>query len=147
MDIDRNAPATASGEIVISAVSEVVWDVMADIGGWPSWSPDIVTAELEGPLAVGSVFRWRSGSASLTSVLRSIDRPRELAWTGTTRGIKAVHVFRFESHEDGTLVRSEESWTGLLASLFKGYSRKTLDRGIRNWLALLKAEVERRAAV
>ena len=147
MDIDRNAPATASGEIVISAVSEVVWDVMADIGGWPSWSPDIVTAELEGPLAVGSVFRWRSGSASLTSVLRSIDRPRELAWTGTTRGIKAVHVFRFASHEDGTLVRSEESWTGLLASLFKGYSRKTLDRGIRNWLALLKAEVERRAAV
>lgn len=146
MDIDRNAPATASGETVISAVPEVIWDVMADVDGWPSWSPDIVAAKLEGPLAVGSVFRWKSGSASLTSVLRSVDWPRELAWTGTTRGIKAVHVFRFEPHEDGTLVRSEESWTGLLASLFKGYSRKTLDRGIRSWLALLKAEVERRAA-
>ena len=146
MDIDRNAPATASGEIVISAVPEVVWDVMADIDGWPSWSPDIRSAELTGPLAVGSLFRWKSGSASLTSVLRSVDRPRELGWTGSTMGVKAVHVFRFDPHEDGTLVRSEESWRGILASLLKGYSRKTLDRGIRNWLALLKAEVERRAA-
>ena len=146
MDIDRSAPATASGEIVVSAVPEVVWDIMADVDGWPSWSPDIEAATLEGPLAVGSVFRWRSGRASLTSVLRSVDRPRELAWTGTTMGIKAVHIFRFEPHEDGTLVRSEESWTGLLASVFRRYSRKTLDRGIRNWLALLKAEVERRAA-
>jgi uncharacterized protein YndB with AHSA1/START domain len=146
VDIDRNAPATASGEVTVSARPEAVWDVMAGIDGWPSWSPDIRAAKLEGPLAPGSVFRWKSGSASLTSVLRSVDRPRELAWTGSTKGIKAVHVFRFESHEDGTLVRSEESWTGLLASVFKGYSRKTLDRGIRNWLALLKAEVERQAA-
>jgi hypothetical protein len=34
----------------------------------------------------------------------------------------------------------------LLASLLKGYSRKTLDKGIRSVLAHLKAEAERRTA-
>jgi Protein of unknown function (DUF2568) len=54
-----------------------------------------------------------------------VDRPHEIAWTGTTMGIKAVHVFRFQASDGGTLAHSEESWEGLLARLLKGYSRKT----------------------
>ena len=46
---------------------------------------------------------------------------------------------------DGTRARSEESWDGLLPRLLKGYSRKTLDRGIRNILGHLKTEAERRS--
>jgi hypothetical protein len=38
-------------------------------------------------------------------------------------GIKAVHVFRFQAADGGTLARSEESWEGLLASLLKGYGQ------------------------
>jgi hypothetical protein len=75
-----------------------------------------------------------------------VDPPREIAWTGTTMGIKAVHVFRFQANDGGTLARSEESWEGLLASLLKGYSRRTLDKGIRSVLSHLKTEAERRAA-
>jgi hypothetical protein len=70
--------------------------------------------------------------------LQVVDPPREIAWTGTTMGIKAVHVFRFQANDRGTLARSEESWQGLLASLLKGYSRSVL--------AHLKVEAERRAA-
>ena len=69
-----------------------------------------------------------------------------LAWTGTTMGIRAVHVFRFQPGDGGALARSEESWEGLLPSLLKGYSRRTLDKGIRSVLAHLKTEAERRAA-
>ena len=61
-------------------------------------------------------------------------------------GVKAVHVFRFQATDGGTLAGSEESWEGLLASLLKGYSRRTLDRGIRIVLSPLKAEAERRSA-
>jgi hypothetical protein len=75
-----------------------------------------------------------------------VDPPREIAWTGSTMGIKAVHVFRFQATDGGTLARSEESWKGLLASVLKGYSRKRLDKGIRSVLSHLKAEAERRAA-
>ena len=145
MEINSGAPATASGELVIAASREVVWDVISDIGAWPSWNSDVKTSRLEGPLAVGSVFRWKAGGASLTSTLRVVDAPRELSWSGRTMGIRAIHIFRLESSDGGTLARSEESWEGFVPTLLKGYSRRTLDRGIRSVLRLLKDETERRA--
>jgi hypothetical protein len=45
------------------------------------------------------------------------------------------------------LARSEESWEGLIASMLKGYSRRTLDKGIRSVLAHLKTEAERRTSM
>ena len=89
----------------------------------------------EGPVQPGTVFRWKAGPNSLTSTLQVVDPPHQIAWTGTTMGIKAVHVFRFQASDGGTL-----------ASLLKGYSRKTLDKGIRSVLSHLKTEAERRAA-
>ncbi len=147
MDINRDAPATAEGEIQIAADPETVFSVMSAIDEWPSWNPDIESVKLEGEVRPDTVFRWRSGPSSLTSTLRVVDPPREIAWTGTTMSIKAVHVFRFEPKDGGTLARSEESWEGFIARLFKGYSRKTLDKGIRRVLAHLRAEAERRSAV
>ena len=41
-----------------------------------------------------------------------VDPPREITWTGTTIGIKAVQVFRFQASDGGTLARSEESREG-----------------------------------
>jgi uncharacterized protein YndB with AHSA1/START domain len=146
MEIDRNAPATAEGELQIAADPQTVFSVISAVDQWPSWNPDVKSVTLQGPVQPGTVFRWKSGPSSLTSTLQVLDPPHEVAWTGTTMGIKAVHVFRFQANGGGTLARSEESWEGLLARLLKGYSRKTLDRGIGSVLAHLKAEAERRAA-
>ena len=146
MDINRNAPATAEGELRIAADPQTVFAVISGIDQWPAWNPDIKSVTLQGPVKPGTVFRWKSGPSSLTSTVQVVDPPREIAWTGTTMGIKAVHVFRFQASDGGTLARSEESWEGLLASVLKGYSRKTLDKGIRSVLAHLKTEAERRAA-
>jgi uncharacterized protein YndB with AHSA1/START domain len=146
MEIDRNAPATAEGELRIDADPPTVFSVISAIDQWPSWNPDVRSVRLEGPVQPGTVFRWKSGPSSLTSTLQVVDPPRELAWTGVTMGIRAVHVFRFQADDGGTLARSEESWEGLLPSLLKGYSRKTLDKSIRGVLSRLKAEAERRAA-
>ena len=146
MEINRNAPATAEGEIQIDADPHTVFSVIAAINEWPSWNPDVRSATLEGALEPGTVFRWKSAPSSLTSTLHVVDPPREIAWTGTTMGIKAVHVFRFQVMGGGTLARSEESWQGLIASVLKGYSRRTLDKGIRNVLDHLKTEAERRAS-
>jgi uncharacterized protein YndB with AHSA1/START domain len=146
MEINRNAPATARGELQIAADPQTVFAVLSAIDQWPSWNPDIKSVELQGPVRPGTVFRWKSGPSSLTSALQVVDPPNEIAWTGTTMGIKAVHVFRFQANDSGTLARSEESWEGLIASLLKGYSRKSLDKAIRSVLSHLKVEAERRAA-
>ena len=146
MEINRDAPATAEGELLIDADPRTVFSVISAIDRWPSWNPDVKSVKLQGQIQPGTVFRWKAGPSSLTSTLQVVDPPHEIAWTGTTMSIKAVHVFRFQASDGGTLARSEESWEGLIASLLKGYSRKTLDKGIRSVLAHLKTEAERRAA-
>jgi uncharacterized protein YndB with AHSA1/START domain len=146
MEINRNAPATAAGETQIDADPQTVFAVISAIDQWSDWNPEVKSVQLQGPVQPGTVFRWKAGPSSLTSTLQVVDPPREIAWTGTTMGIRAVHLFRFEARDGGTLARSEESWEGLLASLLKGYSRRTLDKGIRGVLAHLKTEAERRSA-
>jgi hypothetical protein len=61
-----------------------------------------------------------------------------IGWAGTTMSIKAIHVYRLEPLNGGTKVRSQESWEGFVARLLKGYSRKAIDRAIRNLLVGLK---------
>ena len=146
MDIDRDAPATAEGELQIDAPPEIVWGILADLSAWPLWNADVKTITVDGPIEPGTTFRWKSGSASLVSTLQAVDEPRELGWTGVTMGIHAVHVFRFEPRDGGTLARSAESFRGFIPSVLKGYSRKVLQRGIDNILRSLKSEAERRAS-
>ena len=68
-----------------------------------------------------------------------------MAWTGSTLGIKAIHVWRLESIGEKTRVITEESWEGLLPHILTGPMRKMLQRSIDSGLMYLKAEVERRA--
>jgi hypothetical protein len=146
MDIDRTAPATGEGEVQIAASPDTVWAVMADLPAWPAWNPDVKSMSFEGPLEPGAVFRWKSGSASLVSTLKSVDAPREIGWTGVSMGIHAVHVFHFEPSDGGTRARSAESFRGFIPSVLKKYSRKVLQRGIDGILGSLKTEAERRTS-
>ena len=146
MEINRRGQVLADGELQINSDPPTVFAVISAIDRWSSWNPDVKSVSVEGPVQPGTVFRWKAGPSTLTSTLQVVDPPHEIAWTGTTMGIKAVHVFRFQAKDSGTLARSEESWEGLIASLLKGYSRKSLDKAIRSVLSHLKVEAERRAA-
>lgn len=146
MEINRKAPATFIGEIEIDADPVVVFAVIADIGAWPSWNRALKSVEIHDSVQPGTAFRWKAGPSSLTSTLQVVDRPREIAWTGTTMGIRAIHVFRFDARNGVTIARSEESWDGLLARVLKGYSEKSLEKAITRVLADLKAEAERRSS-
>ena len=145
MEVNKAAPAIATGDIEIRAKPEVVWEVLADIDSWPSWNPDVKEAKLTDGLKVGSVFRWKAGPGTITSTLEQVEPPREIGWSGRTMGIIAVHVYRLEPHGAGTKVHSEESFDGLIARLLKASTRKTLQKGLDRGLARLKKEAERRA--
>jgi hypothetical protein len=82
---------------------------------------------------------------SLTSILQTVDPPHEIGWTGTTLGIKAVHVFRFEPRNGGTLARSRSPGRPHRETVQR-LQPQTLDNGTRRVLAQLKNEAQRRAA-
>jgi uncharacterized membrane protein len=114
LDINRREPAIAEGSIQIEAPPETVWEVLTDIEGWPSWNSEVKTAKLHGSLAERSMFKWKSGAVSITSVIRSFDPPREVRWTGAVLGVRAIHIYRFEPlHGEtgrGPRNRGKASW-------------------------------------
>jgi hypothetical protein len=52
-----------------------------------------------------------------------------------------------EPRNGGTSVQTEETFSGLLARLFRGQLQKTLDKSLEEGLEHLKGEAERRAGV
>jgi uncharacterized protein YndB with AHSA1/START domain len=143
--IDVRAPVVGAAEIEISATPDLVWDVLTGFNRWPTWNPDVESVSMHGDVAVGSEFRWKAGPGTITSTIQEVDPPRRIAWTGSTLGIQAVHVWWLEPSDGVTTVLTEESYQGLVARLLRRPLQKALDRALDNGLRYLKAEVERRA--
>jgi uncharacterized protein YndB with AHSA1/START domain len=146
MQINTNAPAVASSEIWVAAPPELVWDVVADFGRWPEWNGDVKSMAVDGPVAPGTTFRWKAGPGTIISTVQKVDRPTAIGWTGKTLGIRAIHAWRFEPRESGTVVHTVESWEGPLARLVRGRMQRALQHSLDDGLARLKVEAERRAA-
>jgi uncharacterized protein YndB with AHSA1/START domain len=144
MRIDEYAPVVARREIGVAASPELVWDLLTAVDRWGDWNPDVKSAS-QPDLRAGAVFRWKAGPASLTSTLREVAPPRVLGWTGTTMGVRAVHVWRLRPDGDRTIARTEESMTGVLAQLLPGIMRRRLQKTLDTWLDHLKAEAEHRS--
>jgi len=143
-EINQHAPVVGSSEIEIATAPEIAWDVMTAIGRWPSWNPAVTSVSFEGDIAPGSAFRWKAGPGTITSTIQVVEPLRRIAWTGTSFGVKAIHVHTFEPRDGGTLVTSEESYDGVVARLFHGRLQKVLDGALESGLQHLKAEAERR---
>lgn len=142
MPIDTHAPAFARDVIDIAADAPRVWALLADIGAWPAWHPAVSRARVLGPVAPGTVFRWTAGGIAITSTLRRVEPGRALAWTGHAVGADAVHAFTLTPTAAGVRVASEESLDGWLVRLMPGAFRKTLEKGLAEMLAALKAAAE-----
>jgi uncharacterized protein YndB with AHSA1/START domain len=142
--INEQAPVVGASEIEIDAGPEAVWEVLTAFERWPSWNRDVKSLTMQGGVAPGSVFRWKAGPGTITSTIQRVERPRLIAWTGKTLGIKAIHFWHLEPRDGRTFVRTEESYEGLVARLFRRSLQKTLDRALADGLRYLKTEVERR---
>jgi len=142
MDADPKAPAYARHAIEVSAPPETVWSLLSDIDHWSAWHPDIGEARLDGPLAPGSTFRWKSRGTAITSRLEDVTPPRRLAWTGRASGASARHVWTLEPHGEGATVTTEESFNGPIVLLLRFVMQRTLDDSLRAWLERLKSAAE-----
>lgn len=145
MDINPDAPAHASADVLIHAPLRLVWEVQTDIENWKNWNPDVADVALQGPVSPGTTFRWKAGGAPIRSRLEVVEPERRIVWTGRMLSIQAVHVWTFEERETGVFVRTEESFDGLIVRLFAGMMQRMLESSLEKGLAALKKECERRA--
>jgi uncharacterized protein YndB with AHSA1/START domain len=147
MEINPQAPLIARKEIFIQASPEIVWDVQTDVNAWKDWQPDISKSQLIGPLAVNSVFKWRSGGFVVTSTIQEVVPQQRIAWTGRALGSKAMHIWIIKPEKNGTLVNTEESMEGWLISLLKPLMPGFLNKSLDVWLESLKAKAEGRGTL
>lgn len=142
MQTSIKAPAIAQHEIMIHAPVETIWQLLSDIDRWSTWYPAVSQAKLEGALAPGSVFRWKSGGSTIVSTLQEVEPLQRIAWTGKAVGTQAIHIWVLEPVEGGILVKTEESFEGWLVRLLRGMMQKMLDTSLQSWLEHLKQKAE-----
>ena len=140
------APVKSTAEIDIAAPPQAVWEVLTRFDNWPNWNPDVKSMAFEGPLAPGSTFRWKAGPGTIVSKLDRVEPPRYISWHGKTLTIDAYHEWWLEPRDGGTHVRTEETFSGLLASILRGPLQKTLDKSFAAGVERLKTETERRVS-
>lgn len=112
--IDVAAPVTGRAEVVIEAPTKVIWGNLADVADWPHHlEPNVRNIQLPRGVMVDAEFSRTIKGTRLRARFAVVDPGRELAWTGTSLGIKVVH--RFVLEPDGlirTRVLVEESMAG-----------------------------------
>ncbi len=114
----------AEATLTLSCSPEVAFDALLDHPSWAEWMPRsfVPTSSLGRPLRAGDVISVRVAGAPIASkiVVDVVDRPNEITWCGGVRGIlHGRHRFLFEPRDGGTLVRSAETWSGVIAALVK----------------------------
>lgn len=142
IDIDRNAPVWESAEIHISAPLEIVWAVLTDFANWPKWNKSVTRMRLNGPVAPRTEFQWKGGGANIVSTIQDVSPKTRILWTGRTFGIKAIHVWSFRPESDGVVVKTEESFAGVLQRILKSQMRRLLKKSLEEGLSDLRRECE-----
>jgi hypothetical protein len=141
--INENAPIVSRKTITIEAKPEKIWRILSNIDEWPTWNNEITNAKLHGPLQPNVSFTWKSGRMKITSMLHTVAPYYSIGWTGKVLGIYAIHNWNLKVVDGFTEVMVSESMEGLLAKLFKKKLQPTLEKGMENWLELLKKESEK----
>lgn len=137
--INPDASVRDSQSIIINAPIEKVWAVFLNMSDWPNWNSDIKSIKVD-EVKVGTHFSWNAGGATIKSTIRQIIDQELISWTGTSMGIKAIHVWKFEADGDQTIVTTEESMQGFFTLFF---SHQKLHSTLVNWLGSLKEKAER----
>jgi uncharacterized membrane protein len=140
--INENAPVLAKSSIEIEAEIDTVWGIMANINDWPTWNPEIKSVLLFGEFSEGTKFQWKAKPGTITSTIKHIIQPYLLAWEGHMVGVNANHLWILEENVNKTIVKTEESWEGLIPSIVSGRMQNLLQKSIDTDLLFLKTEAE-----
>ncbi|WP_190811311.1 SRPBCC family protein [Flagellimonas sp. S3867] len=141
--IDISAPVVSNKIVLINASPENVWEVLINIDQWSTWQSDVTSSKLKGEFGLNSTFIWRSGGTKINSTIHTIEPFENFGWAGKTLGLLAVHNWKLIDIDGGTIVNVSESMNGFLAKLFKRQLKMAIEKGMQNWVDMLKIECEK----
>src|SRR6185312_8376628 len=121
-------PIDVHNQIVAPAAAERVWDLLADVEGWPSWYRACRWVRVE----PSGCFRWKAHPIALRSNVVASDRPDSFTFIADARGLHAEHAFTLRPGPDGpgtvvlrALLQAERRYAPVLAGF------EAIDQGRR----------------
>jgi hypothetical protein len=138
-----------TSSIDINASPRVVWNILADVERWPSWTPTMTSVMklTPGPLAKGMKARISQPKLPV-AVWRvtEIHEGRDFTWVSTSPGIRVTARHLIQSTPTGARVTVSIRMSGLLAPLMAVLMRRLNRRYLVTEAKGLKARSEERAA-
>lgn len=138
-----------TSSIDINASPRVVWNILADVERWPSWTPTMraVKKLTAGPLAKGTKARISQPKLP-TAVWRvtEIHEGRDFTWISRSPGIRVTARHIIQSTPDGARVTLSVRFSGLLAPVMAMMLARLNRRYLATEARGLKARSEERAA-
>lgn len=108
-------------EIVeIAAPPEKVWEILADVENWPTWTASTTSVRLTrlGPLGVGSTVEIKQPRLpKVVWTVTALDLGRSFTWEARTPGVHSVGEHAITPSATGSTVRLAFAQTGPLGSL------------------------------
>lgn len=143
--IDRSAPVVAEADVIISAAPADVFAVVADIGAWSQIYPEIRDVEIDGPVAPGTSFSFKTGPGRIDATVVTVDEPNLLHVEGRGMGATSHYVFTLAPTLGGTKLTAAQSMSGLAVRAAKKMLQGIADTSLRDWLEGIKTTtVERK---
>ncbi|MER6993761.1 SRPBCC family protein [Saccharopolyspora hirsuta] len=130
--------------VVISASPGEVWAVLADVPGWPGWTPTVSSvAALDGELRVGHRFRVKQpGVAAAVWDVVEVEPGSSFSWATRFAGGRMVASHWIRPADSGSEVRLQIDYSGGLAPLLTPLVSGRIRRFVEAEAAALKRECE-----
>ncbi|WP_344217823.1 hypothetical protein [Kribbella sancticallisti] len=91
---------------------------------------------------MGATFDWHTHGLAITSTVYEIVPGSRIVWGELAQAIDGIHVWTFKAVADGTLITTEESWSGPPVDANQPTLQSALDASLTSWLEHLKTTVE-----
>jgi len=131
------SPVHAINQLLIPAPPERIWPWLIRASRWPEWYANARGVVIDGgglDLSPGVQFHWTTLGVRVHTTVEEFVPGRRLAWSGRGLGATAYHGFVLTPVEGGTLVTTEETQRGLIASLARIHLRSALRKWHQRWL-------------
>ena len=141
-------PYKIEHRVGIAAPKEVIWDILADVSGWPDWNPTYPKAS--GVIRIGealSLIQALPGQKPEAISARVIDWvPYEQLHWGTSAGsglVKILHYIEIEALSDeGCIFSSGEIFGGLLGEMAAKAMRRPIRGGFEAFNNAMREKAE-----
>jgi Polyketide cyclase / dehydrase and lipid transport len=99
--------------------AEALWDTLADVNNWTTWTTDLEWTKLEGPAALGKDFYLKPKGGPKTRItIIACDRPRHYTDLGHLLLCKMTFIHAFTPTPHGVRIDMEVRMSGPLTFLW-----------------------------